>query len=301
MNNKACILLAVFNGAKYLDEQIKSLLQQTYNNFDIIISDDGSSDESINIIASYIKLYSNVKLLPFSCATGSPAGNFFKLIIEIDLSEYEFIALSDQDDIWFPSKLSHAIDCINKEKVNGYSSDLICFSEDNEKIWTTKKNSIQKKYDYLFQGASAGCTYVMTLGAALVVKEALANVDKRVLREISHDWLIYGIIRSNCMGWFHDKVPTILYRQHINNAYSALPGLSGIKVKLSLIRNGWLLKQILLLEPFIKKDSFIKIFFIRLKRLGFIDRLWMIKNARLFRRNSRDVVVIILIFIFGII
>lgn len=298
---KACILLATFNGEKFIDEQIRSILSQTYRSFDVYIRDDGSNDDTVSIINYYAENYPNIKILKSNEQTGSAAANFYRLIQSVNLDNYDFFAFCDQDDIWMPDKLNRAILSIESNNASGYSSDLICFNKEIRKIWCLKKVAKQKKYDYLFQGASAGCTYVFKLDVARLVVSLINNSDFKILKSISHDWLIYAITRSNSLSWFHDEFPSILYRQHSNNVYGALPGLGGIKVKLSMIKNGWLLNQVILLEPFLKKDSFTKMFFIRIKRLSFFDRLFMIKDAGSFRRSARDVLLMRLIFLLRVI
>ena len=74
------ILLAVYNGEKYLDEQIKSLLNQTVNDIKVIIRDDGSTDNSARIIESYCKLYPDKVFCISGEAAGSAKKNFAKLL-----------------------------------------------------------------------------------------------------------------------------------------------------------------------------------------------------------------------------
>ena len=107
------IAMTTYNGEKYLREQLDSILNQTYKDFELIICDDCSTDSTVQIIKSYIdpriKLFINEKNLGFK-------KNFEKAI---KLCTGEYIALSDQDDIW---ELDHLK--ILYDKING--ADLIC-------------------------------------------------------------------------------------------------------------------------------------------------------------------------------
>jgi len=109
------IVMATYNGEKFLSQQLDSIINQYYTNIELIIGDDCSTDNTLNIIKAYqekhefIKLYKNTSRLGF-------VKNFEKAI---SLSTGDYIALSDQDDIWHPDKLT-----TNMEKI--LQKELIC-------------------------------------------------------------------------------------------------------------------------------------------------------------------------------
>jgi glycosyltransferase involved in cell wall biosynthesis len=102
------VALCTYNGEKFLREQIDSILAQTYKNLEIVIVDDCSTDKTTNIINAYaekdkrIKLFQNESNLGFN-------KNFERAL---GLTSGEYIAISDQDDIWLPQKLQSLLDNI---------------------------------------------------------------------------------------------------------------------------------------------------------------------------------------------
>jgi len=120
--------MATYNGAKYIKEQIDSILPQLKENDELIISDDGSIDETIEIIKGFkdsrIKLFHNNK-----CKTKKShiavAKNFENALMKV--SE-DIIFLSDQDDIWMPNKISKTLSYF--EKYDLIVTDSYCIKND---------------------------------------------------------------------------------------------------------------------------------------------------------------------------
>ncbi len=104
---KVAILLATYNGSDYIREFLESLLAQTYADFKLIVRDDGSTDDTLEIIRSYssgIKLdfiETNVRL--------GPAKSFFELLTQAT-DDFDFYFFADQDDYWHKSKIESAVE-----------------------------------------------------------------------------------------------------------------------------------------------------------------------------------------------
>ncbi|MCX6660415.1 MAG: glycosyltransferase [Candidatus Bathyarchaeota archaeon] len=97
------VLLATYNGEKYLREQIDSILSQTYKNWNLLVRDDGSSDNTIRIIESYRDLVPDrIVVLKDDLGNLGVIRNFSKLL---GYSHSDYIMLSDQDDMWLPRKI----------------------------------------------------------------------------------------------------------------------------------------------------------------------------------------------------
>jgi len=131
------IVMATFNGEKYLKQQIDSILNQTYRHFELIICDDGSTDDTVEIIESYIKEYTCITLHKNDTQLGI-VKNFEK---GIELAQSKHIALSDQDDIWKYDKLEIMINEMKRhEESDGnipvlVHSDLFIIDEENKNIY----------------------------------------------------------------------------------------------------------------------------------------------------------------------
>lgn len=285
------ILLATYNGGLFIADQVHSIVSQTAVHVHIYIRDDGSSDDTINVIVGLQAAFPDqITILDDGLGpTGSAAANFFVLLKDVDLALFNYIAFADQDDLWLPGKLQRAVACLSGQGGGGYSSNLMAWNAANKTYWNMQKHGSVKKFDYLFQGASAGCTYVLDVSSALLVRQRLASLKEQFWSEVSHDWVIYAICRSAGVPWFRDTQSFIHYRQHSNNVYGARPGLAGMIARLGMIGSGWYRNHILWLENILTNTADERKLIARLKRGGFADRLYLALHARDFRRDRGDV------------
>lgn len=105
------VMMATYNGERYVAEQIESILAQEGVAVTLQISDDGSTDGTCAICADYAARYPNV-LFRSNAANKGLAKNFMDMVYEVDSAAYDYFAFSDQDDYWLPEKLTKAIDAI---------------------------------------------------------------------------------------------------------------------------------------------------------------------------------------------
>ncbi len=106
------IILCTYNGEKFLQAQLDSLLKQTYENIEILIFDDASSDSTTQIVARYAQLHSSISLYNNGQRLGF-IGNFEQAIIYwLEQCRSDYIALCDQDDVWHPDKLTQSLDAL---------------------------------------------------------------------------------------------------------------------------------------------------------------------------------------------
>lgn len=293
------VIVATFNGERYIKSQLLSILGQTYKDVTIFVRDDGSSDQTISILNS-IDFSARVRLLHSDpTPKQSAAGNFFSALTSIELESYSYIFFSDQDDIWDPQKIERAITKMNSESAAGYSSDLVAFNEQRRAAWHIKKSSPQKSHDYLFQGASAGCTYALTQSAARIVKDRIINLSGEDVKPYSHDWLIYSICRSHGLHWAMDTQPTVFYRQHEGNVYGALPSMGGLIARWKQSNSGWYRRSVLWNAQFLVGTPEELKIIDAVRQNSFLNRIWLAMNAHRFRRRPRDVVLLAFSFIAG--
>lgn len=280
---KVAVLLAAYNGEKYIQEQIESIVNQTDVDVHIYISIDTSTDKTLEICKNLQKTYKNIFIINEGKERfGSAGKNFYYLIKNVDFEEFDFIALSDQDDIWKPLKIIRGIQVLEKEQASGYSSDVECFWDDkNRKNKIIKKSYPQKKYDYYFEPAGPGCTYILTKKLALKLKNKIISKDNLPYH---HDWFIYAYARSNKYNWFIDNYANLLYRQHENNQVGANSGLKQILKRIKMLKNGTYKKYIYEISESLENENF-------------QARKEVFKNPFDFRRNKKEA---ILLFVFSI-
>ena len=209
------ILLATYNADKYIAQQIDSILTQTYEDFKIIISDDGSKDNTISIINKYISKHSDkITLLPFTKNLGVKEN--FNYLLKNSNSEY--IAFSDHDDIWIENKLEVSIKKLKQIENNSPAliySDKSLVDEKIHLISLSSNKTENLKADnfklnkLLVQNTASGCTIMINKK----LKDIIGDIPDEA---IMHDHYIMLIASIFGKIEYIDK-PLILYRQHENN------------------------------------------------------------------------------------
>ena len=281
-NNKISILLAAHNGECYIKEQLQSILKQTFKPSKILVNIDQSDDRTLSIVQGCENKNPEIITINTKRRFGSAAGNFINLIIDADLSDVDYIALADQDDVWKEDKLEKAIQKL-EQGFDGYSSNVEAFWEDGRKQ-VLVKNQPQQKFDHLFESAGPGCTFVMNKKLALKLQQFLKNGHFNPLHNY-HDWLIYAFARSHNLKWYIDSYPSVEYRQHDTNLFGANVGITAFISRTKRVLSGEgidfsfrLMKELKVQDPFIQ--SLFPVSRFNLLRLAL--------NVRCCRRRFRD-------------
>ncbi|MCK4906728.1 MAG: glycosyltransferase family 2 protein [Spirochaetes bacterium] len=237
MKNKIDILLATYNGEQFIAEQLESILSQTYTNWQLIIRDDGSTDDTQKILKKYKKKYSEkIKLIKDKHQNLGSMLNFSVLMGE---SKADYIAFSDQDDVWEKDKLEVSMKAMQTaEKKNGKKSPLLVhtdmkvvdeeLNEIHESFWKYQKhNPVKKGSEFLMvQNNTNGCT--------MLFNKELKDMAFPIPDEaIMHDWWV-AIVASEFGKIVALENKTVLYRQHYSNRL----GAKRINI-ISLIKKKW--------------------------------------------------------------
>ena len=284
------VLLAAYNGMAWIEEQVDSIFQQKEVDIDLYISVDISSDGTYEWCKGLATRNTHVNILPYGDHFGGAAKNFLRLIRDVDFSAYDYISLADQDDIWLPNKLFHAVNILQKNNIDAYSSDVIAlWSDGREKL--VKKSYPQKRYDYFFEAAGPGCSYVLRRQSFQQFKDFLMKNWGKVSSIESHDWLIYAFFRSQEMSWYIDSKPLMLYRQHESNQVGSNFGLLAYLKRIRMIKSGWYRSEV-------KKIS--EVTDINDDYAFNLGKWFLIKNFYQLRRQNRDAFILLLMILLGI-
>lgn len=242
MNYHFDVILASYNGARYIEEQINSILNQVNCQVHVYVFDDGSTDETCVIVNRLSMLHENLSLVIRDVNTGSAGKNFLTSLCELSIREHEncFVAFSDQDDIWRDDKLFRSIQQREKLGWDLYCSNL-AIVKDGEHIGTLKKDFQQRKFDHLFEGGSAGCTYVMSYNLAKEVSCIYSSLLLENWPAFSHDWFIYFVARNKRMPVLIDSFESVEYRIHDRNVHGSLStgSFRAFWGKYRLLNKGW--------------------------------------------------------------
>lgn len=222
-NTKIAILLSVYNGEKYISEQIHSLVRQTvHNNMTLYIRDDGSSDKTIDIINQWRE---KIDIVIYQGLNIGPARSFWELLkMNIDADYYLFC---DQDDIWDCDKVEKSIEAITENICLSYCNCR--YIDSNGQI--IKEKRLQKRpnesYENLFiSGVTQGCSMCFTKS----LKDFI--MSKTIECIPMHDIVV--MLYAKSMGdlvWIDE--PLFSYRIHDNNVV-AKNGNPFVKLRNSL-------------------------------------------------------------------
>lgn len=211
------ILLASYNGGEYLDEQLKSIANQSFSNFTLYISDDGSTDSTLLIIEKFISDNKNIPVFFIKGPGVGFAQNFMWLLQEAE-AMFDYYAFCDQDDIWAHDKLEVALRTLETKGCNewapamyGGRTELV----DESGGFIGYSPLFKKKPSFsnaLVQNVSGGNTMVINKKS----RDLLLTVHDHSL-VVSHDWLAYLFVTSVGGIAIYDPNPRLKYRQHGGN------------------------------------------------------------------------------------
>lgn len=211
---KVAILLSTFNGSRYLTEQLDSLFEQKSVNIHLIVRDDGSQDDTINILHEYKSRFPTSITLIQGVNIGWKESFFWLVHFASEhFKDFEYFAFCDQDDIWLPFKLKIAIDklslmLLNKPRL--YCSDQLFYKND-QNYGIVPSPKVKPTYkSCLVKNMAVGCTVVFDRQLL-----ELMNISKPNIA-VPHDYWAY-IIAVMCGNVYIDDNAYILYRQHENN------------------------------------------------------------------------------------
>ncbi len=256
------VALTTYNGEKFLQQQLDSIVNQTYSNIEIIIVDDCSTDRTQDLLNRFRQDYEGRIELYFNETNLGLVKNFEKVL---GYCNGDFIALCDQDDVWESQKIERLVEHINSSSLIYSDASLI---DDNGEVFVTSRT---REYnlnnrsglvfeDLLFKNYVVGCT-------ALFKKSILIDVLPFPEHALFHDWWI-AIIASKSCGIKYLDESLVSYRQHNANVYGQ--------------REGGLLKHVV--SMFYRDLNKVEEFKQRLKRLEFM------RECQIFTKFDRKMI-----------
>jgi rhamnosyltransferase len=237
MTPRVTVLLATYNGRRWLPDQVHTILGQRGVDVTLVVLDDGSTDGTAEWLAERASGDPRIVVLPSGDPSGGAAANFYRLVERADVTGADFVSFADQDDLWTPDKLARHAALSRSEGYDGISSSITSFDAEGRRT-LVRKSFPQRRFDFLTESPGPGSTFLMTPRLFVLVLSVLAD-DPRARTADYHDSLVYVIARSAGLRWFIDPVPTVDYRQHEHNVMGANLGSTSALARLSLIREKW--------------------------------------------------------------
>jgi len=257
---KIAILLSTYNGEKFLAEQLDSILNQSYDNFLIVVRDDGSSDGTVSVLQQYLAENPGRFHLVEQDNINRGASGSFSCLIEYTLSKKASLGLDrsymmfcDQDDIWFNSKIEEQVTAMLQAEEMGMDKERKGSQIDKSEIVpvlihsdlqvVSEQNSVIAKSFIKYQGLEIERNRFQHLvvsnlvtGCTAFINESLAEKAVPVPEKaIMHDWWLAVVATAFGKLIFLD-VPLVRYRQHGSNTIGAKEFIKPTPVSLSFWR-----------------------------------------------------------------
>lgn len=208
------ILMATYNGERFLDLQIFSLINQTYSDWNLYIHDDGSTDNTVSVIKKWSEHDKRIHLVDDGIKHLGPGNNFFHLI---PYAKSEYVCFCDQDDFWFEYKLSEYVDFMKgHESSRPFCAIFSAYIWSRECISPFLHEQATSLNRVLFTGGTQGCSIVFNNALA---QKTVRLSDKNIFL---HDYVVvllavlYGEVQ-------YVQKKLMLYRQHDANVTAHMP------------------------------------------------------------------------------
>lgn len=247
MRNDAMVLvlLATWNGALYLGEQLDSIARQSYPNWQIVIADDGSTDATMSIVKQFEKENPGKVMILSETPVGSAKGNFFRLLREAPSADY--YALCDQDDVWRVDKLDKLVGvCAQMESRHGPDTPALVYSDlavvDSALAvlapsFMNEIETVPARVTFgsiLVENSLPGCSMLINASMLRAFRAYRGPLDEAIM----HDWWI-ALLGHGAGTVSYVPEPLVLYRQHAANAAGSVRrrGLRFVLGKLAASRS----------------------------------------------------------------
>jgi glycosyltransferase involved in cell wall biosynthesis len=215
------VVMATYNGERFLREQMDSVLDQTHASLEILVRDDGSSDTTLEILAGYTASHPNIRVI--AGKNVGAAANFFCMLRE-PIGDVELTAFCGHDDVWRRDKIERAVDWL--ATIDGSRPAAYCGRQRYiDAHGTLLGHSTIPTRGLRFENA---LVENVVSGGTLVINRALRDLVLETTdpsRALWEDWWIY-LVASAFGTILYDPVPTLDYRKHATNAVATTSGRS---------------------------------------------------------------------------
>jgi glycosyltransferase involved in cell wall biosynthesis len=230
------ILLCTYNGARFLPAQLASLAAQSFRQWRLFVSDDGSSDDTLAIVAEH---KSRLGSAPVDIRNGPRQGfvnNFLSLACDPSLA-FDYYAYCDQDDVWEPDKLARAVERLSSAPPQipaMYCSRTMLIDDDDRTLGCSRAYRRKPSFrNALVQSIASGNTIVLNEAA-----RRLLMICGSAAKSPSHDWWTY-LLTSGAGGVvYYDQIPQVRYRMHGENVIGTNTGLRNRVRRLYMLSRG---------------------------------------------------------------
>ena len=287
---RVAILMCTKNGEAFIDGQLKSIADQTHEDWILVVSDDGSSDETLSKIKKFAADYPQKTTIRSGPRRGVCA-NFLSLANDPTI-DADYFAFSDQDDIWHPDKLRRSLDwlvTVPPGTPGMYCGRTELITIDRRSCGCSPLFSRAPTFqNALVQNLAGGNTMLFNRAAKKILEKAATT------EVVLHDWWVYQLISAAGGVIRYDPRPMLKYRQHQDNVVGSNLGWRARFTRLRLIINGrlhrWNAMNIAALQklptPLLQpKNQEILALFVKARCTSLPKRLYYLRQSGVYRQT----------------
>ncbi|WP_304615465.1 glycosyltransferase [Paracoccus sp. (in: a-proteobacteria)] len=245
------ILLASYQGGAHIGQQLHSIAAQSWRDWSLIVSDDGSRDDTLAVVADFAAGQPPGRVRVIEGPRQGPTANFLTALAHAH--DGAAIAFCDQDDLWFPDKLARAAEVMAGDAGPvHYAARTIIADETLRPICGSRRFPRPLGLrNALVQAVMAGNASVFSADAARLLREAAPHALAAGV--ISHDWWAYQVMAAHGARLIHDPRPALLYRQHPRSTVGRNDTLPALQSRLAQLMRGefghWMKANLRALAP----------------------------------------------------
>jgi glycosyltransferase involved in cell wall biosynthesis len=285
---RVAILMCTKNGATFIDDQLKSIADQTHDNWSLIVSDDGSDDGTLAKLNGFATAHPQKITIRQGPQKGVCA-NFLSLANDPTIRA-DYFAFSDQDDVWEPDKLQRALDWLASVPADVPAmycgrTEVMPSKEQGRSPLFSRPPSFENA---LVQSLAGGNTMVFNGAAKRILEQAATTAV------VLHDWWVYQLVSAAGGVVHYDPQPMLKYRQHSDNVIGSDEGWRGRIVRLRPILAGrfrdWNDANTTALEKLpahliTPANREILQLFMKARRAPLLQRLYFLKKSGIYRQT----------------
>lgn len=251
MHPTITIALASYNGALFIRQQLDSIARQSDTNWRLLVSDDGSTDGTQQIVQEFAGTRPAGQVRLIAGPGRGATQNFLHLTGQADPDGW--LAFSDQDDVWLPDRLARGIGFLSQQRGAAiYAARTTVCDQDLQPLGPAPHFPGPFQFrNALIQACLPGNTILANRPALRLLQEAAPAASKAAI--VSHDWWAYQLLSGAGAAIMRDRAQVLLYRQHRANAVGRNDTTRAIAARLSMLFNGsyagWLASNQAALEP----------------------------------------------------
>lgn len=245
------ILLASYRGAAHIGQQLDSIAAQDHSDWSLIVSDDGSDDQTRDIVAGFAQGFAPGRVHLTEGPRRGATRNFLSLIAQAPAGSA--MAFCDQDDVWFPDKLSRAMAAVTAVDGPAHYAARTTITDAQLRPLRGSRQFHRPLglRNALVQACMAGNTSVFNARAATILCRAAPYASEAGV--VAHDWWAYQVMAAMDARLIHDPRPALLYRQHGRSEVGRNDTLPALVLRLRKLMQGefggWMRANLASLEP----------------------------------------------------